>query len=356
MESTGEIAWFRNEIWRSLVRPRDFARDLGREHYGLAGVLVAILAGFGLSVGVDLLVLASKDVPINTFGPRLLLDGALLGVRVVVSAAIVAWVASGAVRLMRERGGSLDQLFTALSFAVAPLILAPLPALLTALVVTPATLTLAALLVLVLVLRVLVGLVLNIRGILPPLVAVVSFVIVLALGALVLNDQISRMRFLAYSVAPQIVPTFATAPATGQRYELDGFEITMPTGWKQGSGGVAGEAARFESSSATLVVLRARGAALDTADTYANLVASPQLVGVNERWERRDVVRINDTVVVDDSYGGVYEGRQVVWRQFTAVPGVQGLALLYHIVEPADREASLFEAATIAATWRLAAR
>src|SRR5207253_5925975 len=126
---------------------------LAREHYGLAGVLVAVIAGFGLSVSIDLLVLASKDVPIKTFGPRLVLDGALLGVRVAVSAAIVAWIASGAVRLMRRRGGSLDQLFTALTFALAPLILAPLPALVSAVVATPVTLSLAMLLVLALVLR-----------------------------------------------------------------------------------------------------------------------------------------------------------------------------------------------------------
>ena len=243
--------------------------------------------------------------------------------------------------------------FTALTFALAPLILAPLPALVSAVVATPVTLTLAMLLVLALVLRVVVGLVLNIRGILPPQIAAVSFFVVLLLGFFVLGDQISRMRFLAYGIAPQIVPTFATAPATGTRYDLDGFAITMPSGWKQASGGVPGEAARFESASATLVVLRARGAALDTADTYANLVAAPQLVGVNDRWDQREVVRINGTVVVDDSYGGVYEGRSVLWRQFTAVPGVQGLALLYHIVEPQDRRASLDEAAAIAATWRL---
>ena len=356
MESTGEIAWFRNEIWRSLIQPREFARDLAREHYGIAGVLVALIAGFGLSIGIDLLVLASKDVPVTTFGPRLLLDGLLLGVRVTVTAAVVAWISTGAVRLLRRRGGSLDQLFTALTFGLAPLILAPVAGVLTIVVASPLMLTLAAGLVLALVVRVLVGLALNIRSILPAQVAIVSFLIVLVLGGLVLNDQVSRMRFLAYSIAPQLVPVFTVAPATGQRYTLDRFELTVPPGWKQASGGAAGEIARFESANATMVVLRARGAALDTADAYANAVATPQRVGVNERWDRRDVVRINDTVVVDDSYGGVYEGRNVVWRQFTAVPGVVGLALLYHIVEPPDREASLAEAASIAASWRLTGR
>ena len=62
VEATGELAWFRGEIWRSLTQPRTFARDLAREHYGLAGVLVAVFAGISLSVGIDLLVLASKGL------------------------------------------------------------------------------------------------------------------------------------------------------------------------------------------------------------------------------------------------------------------------------------------------------
>src|SRR6059036_1455319 len=60
------------------------------------------------------------------------------------------------------------------------------------------TLTLAAGLVLVLAVRVLIGVGLNIRAILPPAVAAVAFVLVSALGAFVLGDQVSRMRFLSY--------------------------------------------------------------------------------------------------------------------------------------------------------------
>src|SRR6185436_5949869 len=62
VEATGELAWFRGEIWRSLTQPRSFARGLAREHYGLAGVLVAVVAGVSLSIGIDLLVLASKGL------------------------------------------------------------------------------------------------------------------------------------------------------------------------------------------------------------------------------------------------------------------------------------------------------
>jgi len=355
LESTGELAWFRGEIWRSLTRPREFARDLAREHYGLAGVLVALVSGIGLSVGIDLLVLASKGVPPGNFLTRFVLDSLLLGVRLAVSAAVVAWIASGAVQLMRRRGGSLDQLFTALTFALAPLILIPVPALLATAATSSAMLTFAAAIVLVLVVRVLVGLALNIREILPPQVALVSFIVVLLLGGLVLNDQVSRMRFLAYTIAPQIVRPFDVQPATGKTFEGLGFDLTFPAGWTQSSGGIPGEAARYESSTATLVVLRARAAALDTADTYANVVAADQRVGVKDVWEQRDVVLINGMVVVDDSYGGNYEGRTVVWRQFTAVPGAQGLALQYRVVEPADRQAALDEAASIAATWHITA-
>lgn len=371
MEGTGtsELEWFRGEIWRSLISPRAFARDLAREHYGIAGVVIALAAGVGLSVGVDLLVLASKDIAATSFVGRLFTDALLLGTRLAISAAAVAWITSGGVRLMGRRGGTLDQLFTAVTFALAPLILVPLPAIVVAVAATPLTIAVASAVVLVLVARVVVGMGLNMRAILPPAIALVSFVVVLALGAVVLGDQVSRMRFLAYAIAPQlpsamsatIVPEFGTTPATsvapakGERVEMLGYELTLPAGWKNATSGAPGEAGRFESDAATLVVYRARGAALDTADTYANIVAVPQKEGLTEMWSDRGVERINGVVVVDDRYGGTYEGRRIVIRQFTAVPGAQGLALVYRVVEPADRQAALDEAAAIAATWRITA-
>ncbi len=363
MEATGELAWFRGEIWRSISRPRAFARDLAREHYGLAGVALAIVAGVGLSIGIDLLVLASKGISPTTFVPRMLTDALLLSVRLAITAAAVAWVASGVVRVLDRTGGSLDQLFTALTFALAPLILVPIAGIAVPVaglffsdeVVAP-TLTVAAGLVLALVVRVVIGLALNIRGILPPAIALTAFVVVMVLGALVLNDEITRMRFLAYAIAPQIVTDLDVAPATGQRYELLGFDLTVPPGWTIATGGIPGEAARFESSTATLVVARARGAALDTADSYADFVGGPQRVGLHDTFMERSVVRINGVVVLDDRYGGTYEGRHVIWRQFTAVPGAQGLALLYRVVQPADDQAALAEAAAIAATWHINAQ
>jgi hypothetical protein len=363
METAGELEWFRGEIWRSLTRPRAFARGLPREHYGLAGVVVAVVAGAALSVGVDVLVLASKDIAPATFVARLIIDAGLLGVRLAISAAVLAWIASGAVRLLGRRAGSLDQLFTALTFALAPLILVPLPAVVVAFANTATTLAIAGAITVALVVRVVVGAGLNIRAILPPAIAAVSFAVVVVLGGLVLGDQINRLRFLSYAIAPQLpsqislrlVSDFGVTPATGQRVEMLGYDLTLPAGWKNATSGAPGEAGRFESSAASLVVTRARGAALDTADSYADAVGIPQRVGMKNTWQERSVTRINGVVVVDDRYGGNYEGRTVVLRQFTAVPGAQGLALVYRAVEPADRDAALAEAASIAATWHITA-
>src|SRR5437773_10204561 len=174
MEATGELAWFRGEIWRALVRPREFAQSLAREHYGLAGVVVALFAGVGLSIGIDLMVLASKGIAPAPYVPRMLIDAALLAVRLAVTAAAVSWVAFGAVRLARGRHGSLDQLFTALTFSLSPLMIVPLAGALVAVATTSETLALAAAIVLALVVRVVIGLALNIRSILPPVVAALA--------------------------------------------------------------------------------------------------------------------------------------------------------------------------------------
>lgn len=355
MEGTGELAWFRGEVWRSLFSPRAFAKDLAREHYGIAGVVIAVVAGVALSVGIDLLVLASKGLSISGFLARLGIDAFLLGARLAITAALVAWITSGAVRALNRGRTSLDQLFTALTFALAPLLLVPIPAVVAIVATTNETLAIAAAVVLLLMIRVVIGIALNVRSILPPAIAVVAFVVVMLLGSFVLSDEISRMRFLGYAIAPQVVPDLAAAPARGQTYDMLGFTITVPDGWKNATSGVSGEAGRFESSTATLSVVRARGAALSTADSYADLVSGPQQVGLKDQWHDRTVERINGVIVVDDRYGGNYEGRQVVWRQFTAVPGAQGLALVYRVVEPADRDAALAEAAAIAATWHITA-
>lgn len=356
VEATSELAWFRGEIWRSLIRPREFADDLAREHYGLAGVVVALVAGIGLSVGVDLLVLASKGIAPASFVARMVIDAGLLGVRLAVTAAAVAWIASGAVRVLGRKAGTLDQLFTALTFAGAPLILVPLAGMLATLAPVTETMTVAVVVIVALAARVVIGLALNIRGILPPAIAVVTFALVVALSGLVLGDQVSRMRFVAYALVPQLVGDFPVAPAAGTKQDMLGFDLTVPEGWKVSSTGVFGEAGRFESATATVRILRARGAALSTADSYADIVGGPERVGLKDVWSERSVTRINGFVVVDDRYGGTYEGRRILLRQFTAVPGAQGLALVYRVVEPADEQAALAEAAAIAATWHITAQ
>jgi hypothetical protein len=363
VEATGELAWFRGEVWRSLTQPRSFARDLAREHYGLAGVLVAMVAGICLSIGIDLLVLASKGISPAGFVPRMVIDALLLAIRLAITCAVVAWIATGAVRLLGRRGGSLDQLFTALTFATAPLIVIPVVGAIVTVAPATLTFTIAILVIVAMALRVVAGLALNMRSILPPAIAAVAFLVVVALGALVLGDQISRVRFLTYAIAPpkvqvagltiQAVPDFAATPATGETFEMLGFDLTVPPGWKNATSGVPGEAARFESSTATVVVARARGAALSTVDSYADAVAAPLKVGWRDQWHERSVTRINGVVTVDDTYGGMYEDRRIVVRQFTAVPGGQGLAIVYRVVEPENVQAALDEAASIAATWRI---
>ncbi|HCU94193.1 MAG TPA: hypothetical protein DHU96_16295 [Actinobacteria bacterium] len=303
MDTTGELGWFRGEVVRSVLHPFDFARTLAREHYGIAGVLVAITAGITFSLGTDILVLASKGFAAYAFVAQLLTDAFVLGIRFAIAAAIVAWLASLVLRLLKRRG-ALDQVFTGLTFALAPLLIFPLPMLL--LLVAPdlvgaktVALVIAAWLTL-LVARVLAGIVLNLRGILPPALAAVTLVIVLASGAFVLSDQVSRLRFVTYTIQPDLVPVLAAPPATGERFEQVGFDLTVPRGWKNVTSGNVGEAARFESQVATLVVARAQGLALSTPDGYADAVLDREQQGLQNEWHERDVVRANGLLIVDD--------------------------------------------------------
>ncbi len=357
MEATGELGWLRAEIARSLLHPLDFARTLAREHYGLAGVVVALTAGFALSLGTDALVLASKGIAAYGYVTPMILNALFLGLRLAIAAAIVASLAGLVLRLLHRRG-SLDQLYTALTFALAPLLLVPVPIalLLVApdLLAAPAFAVVIAAWLLALLGRVIVGIALNVRGILPPVLAVVTFVVVIAGGWLVLADEVSRLRFVTYAVQPGLVPELRAPAATGERFEQIGFDITLPPGWKNVTSGNAGEAARFESASATLVVARAQSLALSTADGYAASVGERERLGLDGQWFERDVVRANGLLIVDDRYGGTYQGRPVVVRQFTTVAGRQGLALVYRAVEPADPGAALAEAASIAMTWHVA--
>ena len=351
MESTGELAWLRSEILRSILHPFDFARSLAREHYGLAGVLVAVIAGFALAFGIDAMILTSKRFSFFDFLPQVLVDSVFLGVRLAVTVAIVASAGYYAARLLRGRDLTLDQAFTAFSFALAPLVLAPVPALLVLL--APDLLPIAGAVAVLAVARAIVGLAINLRALLPPALAIVPFVVMLATSTLVMQDQISRFRFAGYAIAPQLVADFTATPMTGTAFEAADFTITLPAGWKNVTSGAQGEAARYESDVAQLRVARAGGVPLATADSYADSASLAERQGLENGFRERSVVRINGVIAVDDRYGGVYQGRRVIYRQFTAVPRTQGLALIFHYVAPADEEAALAEAASIAATWKI---
>jgi hypothetical protein len=351
MESTGELAWFRAEVLRSVLHPFDFARSLAREHYGLAGVLVALIAGVALAFAVDAMILTSKSFSPFAFLPQMIFDAIFLGVRLAVTVAVVATVGYYAARLLRGRDLTLDQTFTAFSFALSPLLLAPIAALLVLL--TPELLPIAGAVTLLAVLRAILGLAINLRALLPSALAIVPFIVMLGTSALVMNDQISRVRFASYAVAPQLVGDFTATPVTGTVFEAADFTITLPPGWKNTTTGAQGEAARYESDVAELRVARAGGVPLATADSYADSTSIVERNGLENGFFERSVVRINGVITVDDRYAGTYQGRRILYRQFTAVPRTQGLALIFHYVEPANESAALAEAASIAATWRI---
>lgn len=351
MESAGEFAWFRGEILRSILHPFAFARSLAREHYGLAGVLIAVIAGFALALAVDAMILTSKSFTPFEFLPQVLADSAFLGIRLAVTVALVATVGYYAARLIRVRDLTLDQTFTAFSFALSPLILAPVAAVLV--VLASDLLPIAGAVTLLAVVRAVLGLAINLRALLPNALAVVPFVVMLVTSGLVMSDEISRVRFAAYAIAPQLVSDFTATPMTGTVFEATDFTIILPAGWRNVTSGSQGEAARYESDVAELRVARAGGVPLATADSYADSAGFAERQGLENPFHERSVVRISGVIAVDDQFGGTYEGRRVVYRQFTAVPRTQGLALIFHFVQPANETAALAEAGSIAATWHI---
>jgi len=226
MESTGELAWFRAEVLRSILHPFDFARSLAREHFGLAGVLVALIAGAALAFAIDAMILTSKGFALFDFLPQVLVDSLFLGVRLAVTVAGVATVGHYAARLLRGRTLTLDQAYTAFSFALSPLLLAPVAALLV--VLAPDLLPVAGAVAALVVMRSVFGLAINLRALLSPALAVVALVVMLVTSALVTQDQISRFRYAGYAVAPQLIADFAATPMTGTTFEAADFTITLP--------------------------------------------------------------------------------------------------------------------------------
>jgi len=354
VESTGELAWFRAEVFRSIVRPRSFARSLAREHFGLAGLLIVVVAGIALSLTVDALVLAAKGLSPGTFIARLIFESFLLGARLAVSVAFVAFVVFLGMRVTRQRELTLDQCFNAVSFASAPLIVAPFVALVA--VVAPDVLLPVGVVMVVIGLRALAGLALNLRAILPLPVAALALVLALASGAIVLGDQVSRVRMTAYAIAPQLASPLEATPAQGKHYDLPNASLTVPEGWAYSVRGVPGEIAHFETADATLNVVGSRPEALATMDSFADTIARGERLGFSANRSQRSVETINGNVAIDDRADGTYDGRHIAIRQFAIAIRTSGSALQFRFFDPPDVDAAFAQAAAIAATWQIASR
>ena len=354
MESTGELAWFRGEVFRSIVRPRSFARSLAREHFGLAGLLIVVVAGIALSLTVDALVLAAKGLSPGTFIARLIFESFLLGARLAVSVAFVAFVVFLGMRVTRQRELTLDQCFNAVSFASAPLIVAPFVALIA--VLAPDVLLPVGVVMVVIGLRALAGLALNLRAILPLPVAALALVLALASGAIVLGDQVSRVRMTAYAIAPQLASPLEATPAQGKRYDLPNTTLTVPEEWAYSVRGVPGEIAHFETANATLNVVGSRPEALATMDSFADTIARGERLGFSANRSQRSVETINGNVAIDDRADGIYDGRHIAIRQFAIAIRTSGSALQFRFFDPPDVDAAFAQAAAIAATWQIASR
>ena len=350
MESTGELAWFRGEVLRSIVRPRSFARSLAHEHFGLAGVLVVLGAGIALSLTVDALVLATKGLSPGPFIARLTFESLLLGARLAVSVAVIALVVFLGTRLTHKEL-TLDQCFNAVAFAFAPLIIAPFIAFIA--VLAPAVLIPVGIVLFVVLLRALAGLGLNLLAMLPVPIAALALVLALASGAIVLGDQVSRVRMTAYAMAPELAPPLGATPAQGRRYDLPTGSVTVPEDWAYSVRGVPGEIAHFETANATLNVVSAHPEDLATMDSFADTVARGERLGFSASRNERSVESINGNVAVDDRADGTYEGRHIAIRQFTIALRSGGGALQFRFFDPPDVDAAFAQAATIAATWRI---
>lgn len=348
-----EWQWFRRSVRDSLLRPRRFGAGLAREHYGLAGVLVALLAGMALSVSVDALVLASKGLAIGDYASRLVVDALLFGVRLTVVAALAAGAVALLMRALRHAELSLDQAFTALAFALTPLLLTPVLAL--SLAAIPETLPAVAILSVALFARLLYGLFANLRPLAPAGLALAAALVVIGSVPLAMPDQVSRIKFTALAYEPTLAPQLQAKPAAGTPVHGDGFELTLPARWHEVHLGLPGELARFETETDVLVVMRARGSALVTPDSYAENVAVPWRRGLDRTSSSRSIERNGDLLILDDIYRGTVDGRPELLRQFTTVLGTQGLALLFRYIDPRESTA-LDESISIAGSWRVAGR
>jgi len=349
-----EWQWFRRSVRDSLLHPGRFAAGLAREHYGLAGVLVALIAGAVLSISVDALVIASKGLNVPDFTGRLVTDALLLGARLTILAALVSAAVALFMRLVRHAEVSLDQAFTALTFALTPLLLTPVLAM--GLALFPEALTAIGVLTVLLVARLIYGLFANLRPQAPVPLVIAAVVIVLLSVPLTLPDQVSRIEFTALAYDPTLAPALAAVPpAGGITMHGEGFDLTLPSRWKEVHLGLAGELARFETDTDVLVVVRATGSALVTPDSYAENAAVAWRRGLARTSSSRAIERNGSMLLVDDTYRGTVDGRPELLRQFTTVTRTQGMALQFRFIDP-NEPAALAESASIASSWRVVGR
>ncbi|HEX6062304.1 MAG TPA: hypothetical protein VF001_09575 [Candidatus Limnocylindria bacterium] len=346
-----EWQWFRRSIRDSLLRPSRFAASLGREHYGIAGVLVAMLAGVALSVSIDALVISAKGFSALDYTTRIFIDALLLGIRLAIVAALVSAAVAVFMRLVRHAELSMDQAFTALTFALTPLFL--MPVLAAALGIVPQSLPVVGVLAVLLLARLVYGLFTNLRPLAPLALTVAAVAIVFASVPITLPDQVSRIEFTALEYDPGLAPPIAASPAAGgSAVAGDGFDLILPARWKEVHLGIAGELARYQTDTDVLVVMRATGSALVTPDSYAENVALAWRRGLDQTSSRRSIERTGDLLLIDDTYRGAVDGRPELLRQFTTVVGTQGLALMFRYIEP-DDAAAISESTSIAASWRV---
>ena len=357
-----EWGWFRTSLADSLVRPRRFAQRVAREHYGLAGIVVALVAGVALSVAVDVAVILSKAADPLAFITRLLLDAFFLGVRLLIVAALLGLLAVGMARLAR-RPITLDQAFTALSFATSPLLFAPVVIVLMLVAAElpagyrGAPLLLALVVSVVLVARLAAGVVLNLSALVGGATILIGGAALIA-GALVLQDQIGRVAFTALAYAPQVLPPPAASPADGQEVRLEnGMRLRLPADWIENSRGIPGILAQYERPDARLVVRLKSVAVLTTADSFASGEVQNALRDFTriDRTARR-FVRIDGVVATDDRWYGRIDETRLVERLYTLVVGGRGYLLEFEFFSPPDEEGALELAARIAASIRLPVR
>jgi hypothetical protein len=349
-----ESAWFFEQLRRSLFAPRTFAPSLAREHFGIAGVAIALAAGASLSLGLDLLVITARDLGPGPFVPRLLTDALFLAAKLAVLVALLGLAVTGVLRVVRRRDPpTLDQLVTATAFALVPLLLVFPAALLAA--IAPILGRAVAILGIALGIRVLYGLAVHLRALVPPPAAALAFAVLAIAGGYGLSDELERARFITFRYLPQLAPPLAAEPARGTRWTRDGMALVIPDRWRVITSTAAGELGRFETDRDSLSVRSARGSGILTPSDLADQIALSEVRGMSDRASRRDVVRIGERIVVDDSHVGVYEGRRIALRQFTTSSGAAAFALVFRSIEPSDAEASLAEDASIAATWLLGA-